>query len=323
LPVIRRKLDPNQVYSTNTRYNEETDTVQSFVNGDWVDNPLADPRTQNLFPPITTSDPTCDAAQSVSDAFEDQINGIITLISESNTFFTIAGALLALFEFGPWGVLIILAIAIAHVMLDAGATALTAAFVGDTWDKFKCILFCHMDTNGRVKAGEFGQIKDDVSTKIGGLAETILNAMLDLAGEAGVNNLAASRTVTGDCADCDCAPPCDLEAWTEWTALGSLGTIIDVTDDYIEVQSENAGAFGAQAAGIYNPSDCCTFDHSTSDGNNAGLNYYYSLCGHNPSDTGGNINNAFPPGDTSINMITIYGGTAVFTVKIYLVGDSP
>ncbi len=237
MPIIRRKLDPNDVYSETIRYNEDTDTVQSLVNGDWVDNPAADPRTQTIFPPRVTSDPTCDAAESVKDAFKRQIDGILTLISGSQTAFTIAGALLALFEFGPWGVLIVIALAIAHTMLDAGTAALTAAMTDENYEKFKCILYCHMDGSGRVKTGEFSAIEDDVGSKIGGLAADILNAMLLLAGEGGVNNLASIGTSTGDCSDCDCNPCSNIDAWS---VIG--GTEIARTDSYIDAAPLHIGS---------------------------------------------------------------------------------
>jgi hypothetical protein len=321
LPVIRRKLDPNEVYSETTRYDQDTDTVQSFVNGEWVDNPAADPRTQTLFPPIATSDPACDGAQRASDAFEGEIDEIITLISETSTFFTIAGAILALFEFGPFGLFIILAIALAHAMLDIGATALTAAFAGDVWDKFKCILFCHMGTDGRIKPGEFGAVQSDVTAKIGGTAGTIINAMLSIAGEAGVNNLAALGTATGDCADCECGdPPCT--SLPDWEAVSGAGTIINRTSRYIDVAADHSS--GQWQAGIKSPDAnstaaicCCLSSIEVIDGSSGAAVYCYNLCGEPLNDFSWAHCGLLPNGATEIVMVAVASVTGGFTIRFH------
>lgn len=204
MPIIRRKLDMNEVYPTTQRYNAETDTVQSFVNGSWVDNPQVDPRTQTLFPPRVTNDTKCDAAQSVADAFKNTIDETLTLIGESKKFFSVASAILALFEFGPFGLFIVLAIALANAMLDAGTIALEAALTDPVWHTFMCILDCHMDSDGRLIVGSLALVEARVNIEIGGLAATVLNSMLQISGEGGVNNLASLGTSTGDCSDCGC-----------------------------------------------------------------------------------------------------------------------
>lgn len=243
MPVIRRKLDPNEVYSTTTRYDEESDTVQSLINGTWTDNPAADPRNQTLFPPRTTSNTKCDAAESVADAFENQIDGILTLISESQTAFTIAGAILALFEFGPFGLIIVLAIALAHILLDAGTSALSAALTSTVWHLFACILFCNMDSSGRIKSGALVDIANDIDSQIGGLAATVLKAMIALAGEGGMNNLASLGTATGDCDDCSCG--CDTSLWDILTFDGTpCGVLVSRDETGLTVQGTSHPDFG-------------------------------------------------------------------------------
>lgn len=232
MPIIRRKLDPNEVYPETMRYDADTNTVQSMVNGSWMDNPAADPRTQTTLPPRITSNPGCDAAQSVADAFKNTVDHVLTLISESKTLFTLGGAILALFEFGPFGVLIVLALALASVMLDAGTAAIEAALTSTAWDLFKCALYCHMNSLGRVNPGEIPDIQSKISDQIGGLGATILNAMLFLAGEGGVNNLASLGTSTGDCSDCDCSP-CEISNWEVFSGSETYGVIIETGINYI------------------------------------------------------------------------------------------
>ena len=203
MPIIRRLLTPATVYPVDLRYNEGTDTVQSNVNGTWVDNPAADPRTQTSFPPRLTADPACDAAQSVVDALI-QIDQTVEAIDNASTLFTIAAIILSLFTFGAYAIFITLALGIGNQMVTFGSAAITAALTPAVYDTLKCILFCHMDAQGRLNAGELGVVTGEVTDQIGGIGATIINSMLNLAGEGGINNLASLGTSTGNCVACEC-----------------------------------------------------------------------------------------------------------------------
>lgn len=204
MPIIRRKLDAATVYPDDIRYNPDTDSVQSLINGDWVDNPDADPRTQTTLPARITSDPACDAARSVADALKAQIDQTIDAVNNAKTAFTIAGLILGLFTFGVFDIFVAIALAIANAMIDAGGTALAAALSPATYDTLTNILFCAFDSSGRLKSGGLAQAESDISDQIGGLGAVILNAMLELAGVGGINNLAAKGTSTGDCSGASC-----------------------------------------------------------------------------------------------------------------------
>jgi len=214
MPIIRRKLDPNTVYPEDIRYDPDTDTVQRKVNGTWVDAPESDPRTHTTFPPRITSGPACDGAESVKDALKGQIDSIITAIANASTAFTIAGIILGLFSFGVFAIFISIALTIADAMIGAGASALTAALTEPVYEQFRCILYCHMDTSGRLNPGSLSTVQSEVSSEIGGLAAVTLNAMLSLAGEGGINNLASLGVSTGDCGDCDCGDTCGVPVTT-------------------------------------------------------------------------------------------------------------
>jgi len=232
MPIIRRKLDPNTVYPTNIQYDPETDTVQTNVNGTFVDSPEADPRTQTTFPPRITANPGCDAAQSVSDAIKNQINQTIDAVNNAKTAFTIAGLILGLFTFGVFDIFIAIALGIANAMIDAGGTALAAALSDSTFDTLTCILFCHMNSSGRLKPGGLDASKTDVDTQIGGLGATIINAMLSLAGEGGINNIASLGMSTGDCSACDCGWCFTFDftladgGWNSFAQCGDVTTLI-------------------------------------------------------------------------------------------------
>lgn len=253
MPVIRKKLSPDEVYPSTIRYNPDTDQVQSLIDGEWVDNPAVDPRLNTTFPPRVTSDTTCDAAQSVSDAFQNQIAGIITAIDGAATAFTIAGFILGLLSFGVFAIFISIALAIADAMIGAGAASLTAALTPTVWHQFTCILYCQMDTNGRLKTGGFVEIQSDVASQIGGLAGTVINSFIALAGEGGINNLASLGTSTGDCDDCGCPNGCP-EKYRIYDDNPANGSIVEVGADYLIVECPPSGIATLQAIDL---SDCC------------------------------------------------------------------
>lgn len=238
MPLIRKKLEPSALYPTNIRYNQATDTFQSNVNGDWVDNPEGDPRRITSYPPRITADTKCDAAKSVADAIKNQIDQITTAIDNGGTVFVIAGIILSLLSFGVFAVFISIALAVGQAMLDAGTTAITAALTPSVYDQFMCILYCHMDENGRIDEGELAAVQTEISSEIGGLGAEILNGMIGLAGFGGVNNLAALGTSTGDCSGCDCP-----EEWcyTFDFSLAQLGWSVLVDSGF---------TFGVYTAGV-------------------------------------------------------------------------
>lgn len=204
MPIIRRKLQPSDVYPDTIRYNPLTDEVEVLVDGDWIPAPDSDPRRQTTLPPRVTANPACDGARSVADALSNQIDQIATAIDNAQTAAQIAALILGLFSFGVFAIFINIALAIAGYMLDAGTAAIVAALPGSAYDDLTCILYCHMDGNGRLIEGTLPAVQDQITTEIGGIGAVILNQMLALAGEGGINNLAAAGTSTGSCGGCDC-----------------------------------------------------------------------------------------------------------------------
>lgn len=205
MPIIRKRLEPSEVYPDDIRYNPSGDQVEVLIDGVWTPAPESDPRKQTTLPPRVTANTKCDAAESVAVALENQINGIATAIDNAQTVAQIAALILGLFSFGVFAIFINIALAIAGYMLDAGTAAIEAALPPSAFDTLACILYCHMDNNGRIKAGSLPLIQTDVGDQIGGLGAGILNDMLSLAGEGGINNLAAQGTATGDCDECGCS----------------------------------------------------------------------------------------------------------------------
>lgn len=313
MPLIRKRLNPADVYPVDIQYNEETGIVQSKINGDWVDNPAADPRNQTIFPPRVTSDPACDGAESVKEAFKRTVDNTLTLISESSTFFTVAGALLALFEFGPWGILIALAIGLAHAMLDAGATAITAAFADPTWHTFACILYCHMEAGtGRLQTGGLADVQADVNDQIGGLAAVIIDGMLTLAGEAGVNNLSAIGTSTGSCDDCDDCATCDLSHWSLYAGTETSRTSKKIFATAV-LDATLFGGYGVIVESDDNDTCCACVGTALTGTVTVSLKI---SCGQNSYPDGGAFT-AFPTGS---NRSYLFASTSPFTIQMEFAG---
>lgn len=205
MPVIRKKLAPSDVYPDDIRYNPSGDQVEVLIDGVWTPAPGSDPRHQTTLPPRITADTKCDAAASIADALENQIAQIITAIDNSLTLFQIAGLILGLFSFGVFAIFIELALLVADYLFGLGSTAILAALPPAAYDTLKCILYCYMDSNGRIAAGDLPNIYQDCVDQIGATGGQILIEMMQLAGEGGLNNLASLGTATGDCSTCGCA----------------------------------------------------------------------------------------------------------------------
>jgi len=205
MPIVRKRLKPSDVYPDDIRYNPSGDQVEVLIDGVWTPAPGSDPRQQTTLPPRITADTKCDAAASIADALENQINEILTAIDNSLTVAQIAGLILGLFSFGVFAIFINIALAIADAMLGYGSAAIEAALPPAAFDTLKCILYCHMNDEGRINPGDLTNIFSEVGDQIGGIGAGILNDMMSLAGEGGLNNLAAIGTSTGDCSTCGCA----------------------------------------------------------------------------------------------------------------------
>lgn len=210
MPLIRKQLKPSDVYPDNIRYNPNGDQVEVLIDGVWTPAPESDPRKQTTLPPRVTADTKCDAAQSVADALKGQIDGILTAIDNGSTAFTIVGIILSIFSFGVFAIFVSIALAIADFMIGLGAAAIETALPPSAFEDLRCILYCHMDSNGRIKPGHIPAIQQEIVDAVGAVGGSILNSMIDLAGEGGLNGLASVGTSTGDCSTCDCGGWCYL-----------------------------------------------------------------------------------------------------------------
>jgi len=217
--IVRMELNPADVYPTNQRYDEGTDTIQTLGSdgSTWVDSPQADPRhaASGRLPAVIASDVKCQAASNMSRWISDFIANTLTPISEGLDAIGILSLLVSLLlELGPFGILVDLVLALAVVLVSAGATAINAAFTNDVFDTLVCIFYCEIGEDGSVTADQLTQILTDINNQIGGLVYTVLSAMFFLMGEVGLSNAG----VVGDDPSPNCAGCPDCLGCYEWTA---------------------------------------------------------------------------------------------------------
>lgn len=208
MQLIRKQLDPGEVYPTNQRYDSGTDTTQTDFGSGFVDTPLIDPRHSAvyLYPPVGGADPKCLAAGNMVDYFANlitQIENALSLGANATGLWAVIMPLLI--ELGPFAILIELVAALATVAFTAGETALAASFTTATYDTLLCIFYCSIDSAGQVDSAALTRIEGDILTDFGsGVVNDVMSAALFLMGEVGLSNVGTLGSSTRDCSGCDC-----------------------------------------------------------------------------------------------------------------------
>lgn len=280
---LRQKIYP---FMPDTRYDEDTDTVQVTYDGtNWVDAPNQDPRNQPTLPPTAATN--CDAAARMVALLKDMVDGTIAQLNADAPEAGLAAFLITILElFGAWGLLLALALAIAAALASIGASALAAAFTTSVWDTLLCIIYCRIQPDGFVLDADLANINAAIDTEIGGTAATVLHLLIQLTGRAALNDAAAVRSETSTaCDDCECiceggvqrlqgygfASPFSLSGGANGNYVGGVIMNYDATNDKIVGHQSlvnanvmyagvniNAGVFSkiASVTVVYNAASC-------------------------------------------------------------------
>ena len=204
--VIRKELAAAQVYPASLRYDETGEVVQYSPDGGttWIDSPENDPRLNNHYPPLDTSDPVCDAAARMVALLQDIEASNEDALQAGAAAAEIATAILLLLAFIPLiGVITAVIIGEALQLITIGYAAVHAAFLGFDWDELACWLSCILKENGVLNDDGFEFLKSYIADTYTITQQTVLLGILNYTGRAGLNDAAAVRDETGDCSGCD------------------------------------------------------------------------------------------------------------------------
>lgn len=217
-------------------YDPDCDCIKWLPPGsvDPVENPALDPRHADSlrYPPNAAADQRCQAAANMTRFISDLIAEVILVVDSAGTAEGLIAILLPfLVELGPFGILIDLVLGLAFVLFSAGATAIAAAFTSTVYDQLTCIFFCNVAEDGSVDSAALAAIQADIAAQIGGLVQTVLDAMFFLMGEVGLSNAGAVGDAPADCDDCACSwcwsmtPATNLEAALTPYLFSGIGSL--------------------------------------------------------------------------------------------------
>jgi hypothetical protein len=213
------------------RYNPDDNLIeQTFDEGaTWQPAEGFDPRHNPIFlyPAPGGDDPTCQGAANLTRFIENLIETTLNNIAIAGDATGLALTLLPLvLTLGPYALLFDLVLALAVGLVAAGATAISAAFVPETYDTLTCIFYCNMDAAGRVNVGAKEDIQEDINDELGGLIALVCSAMFLLMGEVGMSNAAATGDAPADCDECACEWCCEVDL------TGTIPAWLDITGDF-------------------------------------------------------------------------------------------
>jgi len=201
--IIRKNLSEADLLPPGTRYDEPTDTVQTFDGTSWIDTPERDPRNIDSYPPPATADPRCDGAARMSAFLEEIVGSIIDGVDAEKSDAEIALIVLGVLALIPFiNLLYILVASLIGALIIVGSTWLHDAFDTFVWDDLTCLIYARLNENGFITDGGLEWLRADISAEFGVDPASVLLDILVFVGRGGLNDAAALRTETGDCSAC-------------------------------------------------------------------------------------------------------------------------
>lgn len=200
----------------------------------WEDDPAGDPRHGAILAPPLAGLPgdnvRCAAADNVRAQYVIMRDNTVDLLTAGTTLLAIVAGLVALIGG-------ILAISIAGVSFGVILFGLAAALLSltpesveeqiddEALDLFRCIIYCHLDNEGRVTIGGFDNILAQISEQFSDFPESFFYSITASVTATGINNMATmGATDADDCGDCDCQTACG----SDWiVTVGSIDSFPD------------------------------------------------------------------------------------------------
>lgn len=209
LQVVRKELDPAEVYPTNLRYDADCDCIQQTYDGGstWVRQDGQDPRHSPTFqfPPVTADDPKCQAAANMALYFENIIDTTLSAISTGLDIIGLATTIMPIFiELGPFAILFDVGLGLASGLIGLGVDVINMEFTPETYSALACIFFCNIEADGSVTEEDLGGIIADIADQLNPDVQIIMGLMFLLMGEVGLSNAGTIGDAAADCDDCAC-----------------------------------------------------------------------------------------------------------------------
>lgn len=247
------------------RYTPEGTLQKSYnAGGTWVDCPENDPRVYSpTFPPMPGADDNdkkCIAATGMAALIKEQVGDQLTDDMSRYTLSQLIKDWVATMiqSSNPFQALVTVAVNQIFALVIA---LLIPALTETVYDTLKCIFYCRMAADASFTQARLENVTSDIGDQIGGIATLFLQQLVNLLGPTGLTNLArAGGAATGDCSACgDC-----LGCSERWTVFGGAhGTIINQTDEYVDVLASDGGNGNFYVIlKTANADTCCMVDHT-------------------------------------------------------------
>lgn len=204
IQVIRKRLWADEGAPASTRYNQETDEVETTPDGGatWNPDPGSDPRVNPAYQLPPNPDGACAAAAGMIVQMRIFVTGMgqATAIGIANTVL-----LMLLFALPGAGWLFGVALAVASGVLTAGVGVIAAAFTEPVWEQLLCILYCNIEDDGTVTQADLDELQADILDQCGETVAAGTAFMWRTWGFVGLTNAGVKNAdPEADCDDCAC-----------------------------------------------------------------------------------------------------------------------
>lgn len=170
----------------------------------------------------------------------------------------------------------------ALALIESGATLIDEALTDEIYERFKCILFCHIGLDATFSVDQWQAVKADIQNQFTGDPRWVFWNFVNISGAAGLTALAQlSVSADGDCGACGC------ECGSPY--VGSQGTSFvtrdDLGDGWYQVTCTDGGGGDPHFYAEILLTDCCRFvEYDISEGgtNAPGGNRLAQNCNGNP-----------------------------------------
>jgi len=203
MQLIRKRLSPSEGRPPDTRYNPDTDTVETTPDGGetWNENEAVDPRVNPayLMPPNTAPDVRCAAAAGMVEDVRRVANAGI-----AGTGIVGIGAILLTLAVIPFFWAYLLIVAVASILLLIGSSAMAAAFTPEVYEFLLCAFYSNIDVDGRIDQAGFEAVQAAAAAEFSDpTIDATLAAVWQLHGAIGLSNAGVSwADPEADCVDC-------------------------------------------------------------------------------------------------------------------------